>query len=526
MLSEKSMLSFCDRREIKADPERPSTLARFVFCLWGILGVCLFLLILFSGSIRYAGKQQVLNPVLLTGLAVVFEIGLYWLARKIRGPDEHLMRCVVIAAGLFFLIQVVLVATYFFRTGWDVRGIIKAAEGLANGDTFDEGITEYLSQHPNNILLVFLFSKVFSFGHAIGAGGGITYFSVLVLQCCISALTGIFTYLSAFRLTGSRATARFSYVIYLLLIGLSPWVSIPYSDSMGLLFPVFVLWLYLQKPTRTAVKRIKWAAIGFLAYIGYKIKPTVLLVLIALLLVEAGDSICRKNGKNFAKGAGLALSGLVLAGSLIFFAQRDFAYQLDPEQRFGVAHFLAMGLNEERMGVWSGDDVNFSASFHTKRERDLADLNLARQRIHDMGIAGVTSQFARKTLTNFNDGTFAWMQEGDFFWVTYERTDPLSGFVRSFYYADGSNVRVFRNTGQAIWLSVVLFAVTVCFTKPNKEISAWILSLIGLMIYGMLFEARARYVYIFAPVFIVCAVYGFQMTIERFRMRCHMYASR
>ena len=491
--------------------------------MWGVLGAYLVLLILFSGSIHYAGKQQVLNPVLLTGSAVVFEIGLHLLIRKIPASRNHTILHIIIFAGLFFFLQLFLVTTYFFRTGWDVRTIISAAEGLAIGDTSVEGITKYLSRYPNNVLLVFLFSKIFSFGYAVGLGEGLTYFLVLILQCIISAMTGVFTYLSAFRLTGSRVTACFSYVIYLLLIGLSPWVSIPYSDSTCLLLPVLLLWLYLQKPTKPAAKRIKWAAIGFLAYTGYKIKPTVLLVLIAVLLVEAGDYIHRKDRKTFAKGAILVLFGVVLAGFLTFFLQRDFGYKLDSERRFGAAHFLAMGLNEERMGVWAGDDVNFSASFQTNRERDRADLNLAWQRARDMGIGGVIAQYARKSLTDFNDGTFSWMHEGEFFWVIYERTDPLSGFVRSFYYAGGSNVLLFRNAEQALWLSVLLLALGVCFTRPNKEVSAWLLSLIGLIIYGMLFEARARYVYIFAPVFIVLAAYSFRSTVEVVKIRRHMH---
>lgn len=525
IIPDNCQMSFYSRKGCWIDPGSPSKMTRAVYCLWGILGAYLILLILFSKSIRYAEKQQVLHPILLMGFAVVFETGLYGLMGKIPVSSKHSTLYTIVFAGFFFFIQLFLVTTYFFKTGWDVQGIISAAESLAIGDASDKAHTEYLSRYPNNILLVFLFSKVLSFGYAVGLGKGVTYFLLLVLQCIISALTGIFTYLSAFCLTGSRVMARCSYVIYLLLIGLSPWVSIPYSDSMGLLFPIFLLWLSMKKPAKSAMKCLKWAVVGFLAYTGYKIKPTVFIIFIALLIVEAGDSIRRKDGKTFAKKVVLVLSGVVLAGSLLFFVHKDFGYRIEPEHRFGAAHFFAMGLNEERMGVWAGDDVAFSASFHTNCERDRADLNLALQRIGDMGIVRVAVQYMRKTLTSFNDGTFAWLHEGNFFRVIYERTDPLSRFVRSFYYADGSNVKIFQNTEQAIWLSVLFFAVTVCFTQPNKEIAVWLFSLIGLVIYVMLFEARARYVFIFAPVFIVLAAYGFCAVLKFFRMTRHIPAS-
>ena len=35
------------------------------------------------------------------------------------------------------------------------------------------------------------------------------------------------------------------------------------------------------------------------------------------------------------------------------------------------------------------------------------------------------------------------------------------------------------------------------------------LTLLGFVLYGLLFEARARYVYIFSPFFIILAVLGF-----------------
>ena len=41
------------------------------------------------------------------------------------------------------------------------------------------------------------------------------------------------------------------------------------------------------------------------------------------------------------------------------------------------------------------------------------------------------------------------------------------------------------------------------------------LSLLGMVLYSMLFEARARYVYVFAPLYLALAGLGFSALLER-----------
>ena len=66
------------------------------------------------------------------------------------------------------------------------------------------------------------------------------------------------------------------------------------------------------------------------------------------------------------------------------------------------------------MGVWAGDDVSYSDSFQTVEERDQADLQKAFERIENMGAVGFSKQMIRKTLTNYNDGTFFGVEKGRF----------------------------------------------------------------------------------------------------------------
>lgn len=501
------MIKDLNQRERESTP----TILRVIGLLWGAMLAGVILLILLAPTIQYAGKQVFGQPIFLGLSGIALEILLFLLVSKVQVSE----RIVVAFSGLFFVAQIFLVSTYFFKTGWDVRTIIEAAEGLAKGDTSYEMIPPYLSQYPNNILLVWLFSKVFKFGIWIGLKEGYTYFLVLVLQCAISALTGLIVFRSIILLTDNKRVALITYALYLVLVGLSPWVSIPYSDSVGLLLPALLIWIYLQTPTKRKSQYLKWGAIGFLSYLGYMLKPTVLIVLIAMLMVELTSSTTRKKIKQFGRKLVIITAGIMIAVLITSIIKNDIGYEIDPERRFGIAHYLAMGLNEDTMGVWSEDDVEYSASFETNKDRDKADLELAKARAQEMGIRGVVTQYLKKTLTNLNDGTFAWTLEGNFFWIVYDRNDRLSETVRSFYYADGANRKIFMNVEQSIWLSVLLFAGTAYWIQPRKDISIYMLTLIGFVIYGMLFEARARYVYIFAPLFLVLAGCGADHIVQR-----------
>jgi len=87
--------------------------------------------------------------------------------------------------------------------------------------------------------------------------------------------------------------------------------------------------------------------------------------------------------------------------------------------------------------------VNYSAAASSVAERNKNALQEIGRRISDMGIMGLTSHTARKLLTNFNDGTFAWGREGEFYWNIQEKHNGLAQELRDYYYDSGSNYPVF-----------------------------------------------------------------------------------
>lgn len=102
----------------------------------------------------------------------------------------------------------------------------------------------------------------------------------ILLNCVISSVTGWLTYQNVLHFCTHR-WAIIGFVLYWGLVGISPWVGIPYSDSLALAFPSLILFLY----THNFTPILKWNLIGFLSGIAYNIKPQSFLIFIAIVII-------------------------------------------------------------------------------------------------------------------------------------------------------------------------------------------------------------------------------------------------
>lgn len=64
-----------------------------------------------------------------------------------------------------------------------------------------------------------------------------------------------------------------------------------------------------------------------------------------------------------------------------------------------------------------------------------------------------------------------------------------------------------------IWLTIVSLNIFSGRKLPNNSICVIMLSILGLTLFELLFEARARYLFTYAPLYIILAIYGFQNII-------------
>ncbi len=67
---------------------------------------------------------------------------------------------------------------------------------------------------------------------------------------------------------------------------------------------------------------------------------------------------------------------------------------------------------------------------------------------------------------------------------------------------------------------ILLMCVSSVFSKNDQEVSdvksLLMVSIIGVSMFVMLFEGRARYLYTFAPIFAMVASFGLKVVIDNF----------
>ena len=481
--------------------------------LWA--GTCSFLLILilFFSSTKFACKRPFLSPFLLSIYSLSGIALLYCVLRLTKIPSA-----LPFITGFFaHIFQFWLVKQYYFLSGWDCGSLYNIALNASQGFVNDLFNTTYLSVYPNNLLTAALMTKAFSLSFSLDWDLDQLYALFHCILCLISFFTGLLTFWLAEYITGKRSVAFLIYILYLLLIGASPWVSILYTDSLSLLYPILLLSFYAVKPKKQAGKALKWFFLGFSAFLGYSFKPTAAFPFLAIIILELISSYTWSKVKQYLIRISIVSLGILVAYALVTYIISDFGCKIDPNLRFGPIHYFSMGLNEKTKGIYSQEDVNFAASFSTVKERNTAELLQAAERIENMGIKGLLKHCIRKLLTSFHDGTFAWGIEGNIFSVVFETTDKIALFIRSFYYKNGEHFSWFLNFMQAIWLSVLFLGVCGAGFQPRKELSACLITLLGLVIYLLLFEVRARYVYIFAPIFLVISACGLSKIENRLR---------
>jgi len=310
-------------------------------------------------------------------------------------------------------------------------------------------------------------------------------------------------------------------------VGLSPWRMIPYSDSMGLVVPTLILWLYQGRKEK---EKQTWFLIGLLTGIGYLIKPQTVIVTIALMIIEVVNCIARQEKKRLVSRAGaLVLATALVLGPGFRVIVHISGFSLDPEMETGMLHFVMMGLNKDSNGVFSSEDERITITPETKAERTEVQMQEIRSRLERFGPMGLAQHLKKKTLTNYADGTFAWGVEGQFFNRMIEDKDSLiSPMLKSIIYPDeNGRMAGFVTVCQCMWLSlilgVLLGAVNWRYMLADEQLSNWMivmmLCVIGLTLFEWVFEARARYLYIYAPVYVMLGTVGIWYTLKRLRRK-------
>lgn len=184
-------------------------------------------------------------------------------------------------------------------------------------------------------------------------------------------------------------------------------------------------------------------------------------------------------------------------------------YAQDKDYEKSIWYYAMMGQNDDTVGEYSYEDDQATNEY--KKYEDKVNFNQKQlvERIRNRGKKGNINFYIKKTLNDFGDGMFAWGN-----WpIINDLTDKPTTWVRQVIeeYKQGNLV-------QCVWIFCILGSPLMLLQDSSDDKCRLIvqLSLILLFIYLMVFEASARYIYHYVPIYIVVAADGYHRVIVRY----------
>lgn len=513
------------------------TRTRFFNRFWKILNTLFLLLflpvlfcVLFVGNYMdywEEAKADILIPnIFLTLAALVFLaicLRLLWAARKIKLTEKT-------SRYLDLLLLLLFIGFYFLcllitrETAFDMsvdQGIVReAAKDIAHKIPFGYQFT--FSMNHNNLPITYVLGILYRLAENWSWFSHDPEYLWLITGCLMVTAAGFFSCEIVKKITRNPAAVLLAFLLYLATAGLSPWKTIPYTDSYGILFPVLCIWLYLcSRDCKREVGQLSLLALSLLSGVaGGFMKPSAYIPVLAILGVEGLHFLAslRKEKKPhctlirlfFCLGCTLLL--YVAAGSCKNYIVEDIELEYNEEIEATPQYFFFIGTKELTTGSFSSEDYNIFPEFQfSKADRNAACMERAIERIRERGFFGTIGFCLKKLVKSFNDGTFAWTMvlfyepfpEG-----LYHLNVP-AGYLRSLLMPGGANQSKYDTLAELIWIFTLISVPGITFFRKKQEsFVVFPVLVIGILAYLMLFESGARYLYIFLPLFTAMSVCG------------------
>lgn len=458
---------------------------------------------------------------------VIFAIILIWIILQYSHKLQFKLKkyqLIPIFAFVFILQLVIAFALQInpIAATWDPELIYKATINLSTGKDVYIGVYNYFERYPNNLGLVAVLLPWFK----IWGWLNIPYETLtLLLNVILMNISFWLLYLSARRICGEIGS-KIALIFGVAFITLSPWVTTFYSDSVGMVFPIAVFYLYLRF-LDSKTKNNKWfivILVSILLGIGVLIKPTVLIIAIAIAIAVAVKNT------GYCKWESMKKSILYLLVAIFITLTSLFGISIIMAKTMGirinsipVSHYILIGLKisyfEGSSGVCyygcynESDDIKAS-TFESTDEYRSYTYKTIKERIWAYGPIGYIDYLTNKGAWVLGDGTFFAYGEGSSANATMKSNFFGSRFIKNILHTKGDYYSIFLVLIQSVWFSVLfLLLFTIYRRRKTSHIMLIIyLSLFGILLFNLIFEARSRYLYLYIPLFILGAVFAINET--------------
>ncbi len=505
---------------------------RWAICLVGalIFGYALFRILFPDVTLRQWWDRNMLYG--FSAIAAMIAVGavlwsMFYLIDRLA--PRHLNQAVLVLMLLACALCILCIALFSIAPAWDYGVLLRSALELSRDGVLTDPI--YFSRYPFQIyplLYMTLFMKLVHV-RTIAAACGVSY--VLNTVHILLALYGAFFCGKLFR------GRRFGLKILLLCLCSVPlflYAPICYTDTLALPFPVWTLalWLYARRAAFiTRRQRIKKIALyigsGMMAGFGLRIKSIAAIGLIAMILFLLFDRTEPEERDDHSSVRWqhpavkkcmtilLLLAGflIVVAGSSLIAGAAGYGDLHDDRYTYPMTHWFMMGANRETVGGYNADDDLFTRSIPSYAQRQQQTAARFEERLRMDGASGY--------LNFLFDKLEVMLCTGDYQSVGKLAQHPLRSYP-ALESKDSPLLQWYLACQQA-FQAVILFSLFAGICLLAWRPDGWLfrfsaMMLIGVVLFLLVWEGKARYLLFLVPVINIASVSGF-CSIQRCFMR-------
>lgn len=346
----------------------------------------------------------------------------------------------------------------------------------------------YLNHWPNNRGIFFLLALFFRVLTALGFGGQ-WYTGMVCLGHLSFALAAVCTFAYLGRAFSAKASLAFL-PLYALFAPVYFQSSVAYTDTLSIWVApaALFLWQLGRDAGRLRTRLAAWAGCAVCLGVGYEIKGSVGIVLVALCCEAL---VCLPWRRTLAALAVLGCGFVLVHGAagLVYMRSGVVTPELRQTAEMPTAFWVMMGLGEPD-GAYSVADEREIMYRQTKEERQAYAAQVIRSRLDEKGAAGLPAFLMRKTARTFGAGN------GEIYYSLSRGPLQPGHAVYTFILEDGPHFGLFNNAAQCVYLSFYVLgaagALAALRRRGMPPVCAPWAALAGFYLFMMLWESNHR----------------------------------